>query len=65
VSEGVLSTGLVRYGVAPDHPETKNVITEFEQVNLFVADTLQPRKLSNQTKSKQNPKNKLDTFLVT
>ena len=24
--------GLVRYGVAPDHPEVKNVITEFEQI---------------------------------
>ena len=24
--------GLVRYGVAPDHPEVKNVISEFEQV---------------------------------
>ncbi len=28
-------TGLVRYGVAPDHPETKNVITEFEQVHIL------------------------------
>lgn len=24
--------GLVRYGVAPDHPEVKNVIHEFEEI---------------------------------
>lgn len=31
--------GLVRFGVAPDHPEVKAVQADFEQVRLFLCTT--------------------------